>query len=65
MWTPLKHCPAETFLGITQVEHSKMTADLAKKKKNFFIGKGTDITKIKFTGIDGTSAMSSNNVGLQ
>ena len=59
MWTPLKHYPAETFLGITQVEHSKMTADLAE------IGKGTDISKIKFTGIDGTSAMSSNNVGLQ
>ena len=51
--------PAETFLGITQVEHSKMTADLAE------IGKGTDISKIKFTGIDGTSDMSSNNVGLQ
>ena len=27
--------PAETFLGITQVEHSKMTADLAEIIKNF------------------------------
>ena len=40
-----------------------MTADLAEIIKNVFIRKGTDISKIKFTGIDGTSAVSSNNVG--
>ena len=36
-----------------------------RNNKEFFIGKGIDISKIKFTGIDGTSAMSSNNVELQ
>ena len=62
---PLKHCPVETFLGITQVEHSKMAADLAEIIKRFFIEKGIDINKIKLTGLVGTSAMSSYKVGLQ
>ena len=60
-----KHCPVENFLGITQVEHSKTAADLAEIIKNFFIEKGIDISKIKFTGLDGTSAISSNKVELQ
>ena len=62
---PLKHCPVEKFLGITQVEHSKTAADLAEIINNFFIEKGIDISKIKFTGLDGTSAMSSDKVRLQ
>ena len=60
-----KHCQVENFLGITQVEHSKTAADLAEIIKNFFIEKGIDISKIKFTGLDGTSAISSNKVELQ
>ena len=39
-----------------------MTADLAEIIKNFFIEKGIDISKIKFTGLDGPSAMSSDKV---
>ena len=42
-----------------------MAADLAEIINHFFIEKGICISKIKFTGLDGTSAMSSNKVGLQ
>ena len=42
-----------------------MTADLAEIIKNFFIEKGIDISKIKFTGLDGPSAKSSNKVSVQ
>ena len=59
-----KHCPVEKFLGITQVEHSKTAAGLAEILNDFFIKKGIDISKIKFTGLDGTSAMSSDKVGF-
>ena len=61
---PPKELPSWKFLGITQVEHSKTAAYLAETN-NFFIQKGTDISKIKFTGLDDMSAISSNKVGLQ
>ena len=58
-------CAIEKFLGVPQVEHSKTAADLAEIIKNFFIEKGIDISKIKFTGPVGMSAMSSDKLGLQ
>ena len=49
---------------VTHVECSNIAADLAEIK-NFLIEKSIDISKMKFTGLDGMSAMSSNKVWLQ
>ena len=57
--------PKESFLGIVKIGTSKTAEALQEIIQKFLEKKKLDISNIKFTGLDGTNAMSGERKGLQ
>ena len=57
--------PQERFLGIVKLTKSKKAVDLHEIIINLIESKGLDTSSIRFSGLDGTNAMSGERKGLQ
>ena len=57
--------PEERFLGMVKLTTSKKAADLHDVIMELIKSKGLDPSKIRFSGLDGTNAMSGERKGLQ
>ena len=61
----LDNRPVERFLGILKLTTSKKAADLHEIIMKYLVSKNLDSSYIRFSGLDGTKAMSGEQKGLQ
>ena len=59
------HEPKEEFVCIRKLSTAKTSEVVMAELKSMFLEKGIDKTKIRFSGLDGTNAMSGERKGLQ